>query len=57
MKRVAIDLDEVLVSFVKPMAKFRGYKMPTTKKYQYVYKDQLWSQLLETNKSYLHLVV
>ena len=39
MKRVAIDIDEVLVSFVKPMAKFRGYKMPTTKKYEYVYKD------------------
>ncbi len=39
MKRVAIDLDEVLVSFVKPMAKFRGYKIPTTKKYEYVYKD------------------
>src|SRR6056300_1991226 len=39
MKRVAIDIDEVLVSFVKPMAKFRGYKMPTTQKYPYVYKD------------------
>ena len=33
MKRVAIDIDEVLVSFVKPMAKFRGYKMPTAQKY------------------------
>ena len=39
MKRVAIDIDEVLVSFVKPMAKFRGYKMPTMKMFQYVYKD------------------
>ena len=39
MKRVAIDIDEVLVSFVRPMAKFRGYKMPTTQKYPYVYKD------------------
>ena len=29
MKRVAIYIDEVLVSFGKPMAKFRGYKMPT----------------------------
>ena len=47
MKRVAIDIDEVLVSFVKPMAKFRGYKMPTTKKYQYVYKDTFHSTELE----------
>jgi hypothetical protein len=39
MKRVAIDIDEVLVSFVKPMAKFRGYKIPTAQKYPYVYKD------------------
>ena len=39
MKRVAIDIDEVLVSFVKPMAKFRGYKMPTAQKYPYVYRD------------------
>ena len=39
MKRVAIDIDEVLVSFVRPMAKFRGYRMPTAQKYPYVYKD------------------
>ena len=39
MKRVAVDIDEVLVSFVRPMAKFRGYKMPTAQKYPYVYKD------------------
>ena len=39
MKRVAVDIDEVLVSFVKPMAKFRGYKMPTAQKYAYIYKD------------------
>jgi len=39
MKRVAIDIDEVLVSFVRPMAKFRGYKFPATKRYPYVYKD------------------
>ena len=38
MKRVAIDIDEVLVSFVKPMAKWRGYDMPTFKKYPYVYR-------------------
>ena len=48
MKRVAIDIDEVLVSFVKPMAKFRGYKMPTTKKYEYVYKDMFNISELES---------
>ena len=40
MQRIAIDIDEVLVPFVKPMAKWRGLKMPpSTNKYKYVYKD------------------
>ena len=51
MKRVAIDIDEVLVSFVKPMAKFRGYKMPTAQKYPYVYKDMFNICLLYTSPS------
>ena len=39
MNRIAIDIDEVLVSFVKPMAKWRGYQMPTARKYNYVYRE------------------
>lgn len=36
---IAVDIDEVLVSFVKPMAKWRGYKMPTAPKYKYIYRE------------------
>lgn len=39
MNRVAIDIDEVLVPFVKPMAEWRGYRMPRTYSYPYVYRD------------------
>ena len=39
MNRIAIDIDEVLVSFVKPMAKWRGYKMPTARTYNYIYRE------------------
>lgn len=40
MQRVAIDIDEVLVPFVKPMAKWRGYKMPPSNtKYKYLYRE------------------
>ena len=28
MKRVAIDIDEVLMPFVRPMARWKGVKMP-----------------------------
>jgi len=37
--RIAIDIDEVLVPFVKPMARWRGLKMPTQPKYEYVYRE------------------
>lgn len=40
MQRIAIDIDEVLVPFVKPMARWKGLKMPPSNtKYKYVYKD------------------
>jgi uncharacterized HAD superfamily protein len=40
MNRVAIDIDEVLVPFVKPMAKWRGLKMPPSNtRYKYVYRE------------------
>lgn len=39
MNRIAIDIDEVLVHFVKPMAKHNKLKMPTKNKYNYVYRN------------------
>lgn len=40
MKKIAIDIDEVLMPFVRPMARWRGLKMPRpNQKYSYVYKD------------------
>tara|TARA_B110000858_G_scaffold193424_1_gene245888 strand:- start:3665 stop:4267 length:603 start_codon:yes stop_codon:yes gene_type:complete len=38
ISRVAIDIDEVLTHFVKPMAKFHNVEMPEAKKYSYVYR-------------------
>ncbi len=38
MNRVAVDIDEVLVHFVKPLAKFNNVEMPKTNKYSYVYR-------------------
>ncbi len=40
MKRVAIDIDEVLMPFVRPMARWKGVKMPPSNtRYEYVYRD------------------
>lgn len=40
MRKIAIDIDEVLMPFVKPMAHWRGLKMPApNQRYKYVYKD------------------
>jgi len=39
MNRLAIDIDEVLMPFVEPMARWKGLKMPRRRGYQYVYKD------------------
>src|SRR6056300_881658 len=37
--KIAIDVDEVLVHFLKPMAKRRGVKLPENKKYNYLYRE------------------
>lgn len=39
MNRIAIDIDEVLMPFVKPLAKWNKLAMPTKPKYGYVYSD------------------
>jgi 5'(3')-deoxyribonucleotidase len=37
--KIAIDVDEVLVHLLKPMAKRRGVKLPKNKKYNYLYRE------------------
>ena len=37
--KIAIDIDEVLVHLLKPMAKRRGVKLPENKKYNYLYRE------------------
>ena len=39
MNRIAVDIDEVLMPFVKPMAKWRKLTMPTKTKYSYIYSN------------------
>jgi len=39
MNKIAIDIDEVLVPFLFPMAKWRNLKMPRKEKYPYLYRD------------------
>jgi hypothetical protein len=39
MNRIAVDVDEVLVPFLFPMAKWRGLTMPRKEKYSYLYRD------------------
>ena len=39
MNRIAIDIDEVLMPFVKPMAKWKKLSMPTKPKYSYIYSN------------------
>jgi hypothetical protein len=38
MNRIAVDIDEVLMAFAEPMAKWRGHKMPKGP-HPYVYAD------------------
>lgn len=37
--KIAIDVDEVLVHFLKPMARRRGVKLPKNQKYNYLYRE------------------
>lgn len=39
MNKIAIDIDEVLVPFLFPMAKHRGLQLPRKEKYAYLYRD------------------
>lgn len=39
LKKIAVDVDEVLVNLLQPMAKWKRHKLPTTKKYNYLYRE------------------
>lgn len=39
MYRVAINVDEVLVEFLKPMAQHNKLKLPSKPRYSYVYRN------------------
>ncbi len=39
MNRIAIDLDEVLVPFLRPLAKFHGRALPTSERHPYVFRE------------------
>jgi len=52
MQKIAIDIDEVLMPFVKPMAKWRGLKMPASnQRYEYVYKTMFNITESESSKT------
>jgi len=50
MNRVAIDIDEVLMPFVKPMAEWRGHKMPRRRGYNYIYREMFEISEFESQK-------
>ena len=50
MNRIAIDIDEVLVPFVEPMARWKGLKMPRRQGYSYVYRDMFNISEFESQK-------
>jgi 5'(3')-deoxyribonucleotidase len=50
MNRIAIDIDEVLMAFVEPMAQWKGLKMPRRRGYAYVYRDMFKISEFESQK-------
>jgi beta-phosphoglucomutase-like phosphatase (HAD superfamily) len=50
MNRIAVDIDEVLMAFVKPMAHWKGLKLPRHRGYTYVYRDMFKISEAESKK-------
>lgn len=50
MNRIAIDIDEVLMPFAKPMADWSGRKMPRRRGYAYLYRDMFTISEFESQK-------
>lgn len=51
--KIAIDVDEVLVNLLKPMAKWKGYELPKQPKYSYLYRD-IFNCTEEKSQEILH---
>ena len=51
--KLAVDIDEVLVKFVEPMAKWRGIALPTNPKYKYLYRE-IFNCTEEQSQEILH---
>ena len=51
--KLAVDIDEVLVKFVEPMAKWRGITLPTKPKYKYLYRE-IFNCTEEQSQEILH---
>ena len=54
MNRIAIDIDEVLMPFVKPMAQWKGLQMPRRRGYNYVYREMFNITEQESKKMVRH---
>jgi|TARA_B100001094_G_scaffold333456_1_gene412796 5'(3')-deoxyribonucleotidase len=39
LRKLAVDMDEVLLELLRPMARWKGQKLPTTPKYKYLYRE------------------
>lgn len=39
LKKIAVDVDEVLVNLLQPMATWKNHKLPISKKYNYLYRE------------------
>ena len=51
--RIALDMDEVLVNLLEPMAKWRGVALPTKPKYKYLYRE-IFNCTEEQSQEILH---
>jgi 5'(3')-deoxyribonucleotidase len=51
--KVAIDVDEVLVNLLEPMAKWKGVPLPTKPKYKYLYRE-IFNCTEEESQEILH---
>ena len=51
--RIAVDMDEVLVNILEPMAKWRGVALPTKPKYKYLYRE-IFNCTEEQSQEILH---
>jgi hypothetical protein len=51
--KLAVDVDEVLLKFVEPMAKWKGVALPTKPKYNYLYRE-IFNCTEEQSQEILH---